>query len=324
MMESIADGPKAAKSFSESDKSKDSSKLQAATKATWAPGSEHQISSQPPDIMAATAGALNAAKVDGTGITFQGGKDASQKAPAPSRSVFGEIAHEAMLFGEGVISGSVGNAINGVKQLYDHATGEKYTPTELFSNQKEVDASRAGKIGETLGMGVDFVGVTVATGGIADAVGLAGAGAFVASAGVAGVVEGGILTPSSEDSFIAGRLENAAIGGVSGAAGAGASGIIARYGLGIGAKAGWTDALPYGSRYLIPDAGGYRIGTVGTAYGGDSISRFIAGNLPTGEKWVLGGSGKSTLGRLDDWLRYPGKGSVFSSLDVAKSFAERR
>ncbi|HEY9789392.1 MAG TPA: hypothetical protein V6D22_03265 [Candidatus Obscuribacterales bacterium] len=127
---------------------------------------------------------------------------------------------EGMLFTEGAISGAVLNPINGVGQLFGAG------PVQL-DNQKDVDGSWAGKIGEVVGTGADMVGLTIATGGIAGAAGLTGYTALAVSAGTAGAIDGAAFTPSADPNhLLTSRLESAAIGGFAGAAGVGAGAAV--------------------------------------------------------------------------------------------------
>jgi len=64
-----------------------------------------------------------------------------------SGSVLGNIAHEVMYFGEGLISG----AVRGPAELLDHVFHTNVRANLTFSNQADVDNSWAGKIGETAG-----------------------------------------------------------------------------------------------------------------------------------------------------------------------------
>ena len=162
------------------------------------------------------------------------------------RSTFGEFMHQSELFGKGLVSGSIGNAINGVKQIYDHAEGIEYKPTQLFDNQAEVDKSLAGKIGSGIGAVADFVAVTAATGGVAGAVGLAGIGGTALAVGAAGAIEGGLLRPSDDKNFAEGRLINAGIGAAAGAVGFGASLGVNALVEGVGAGAIGSAALRVG------------------------------------------------------------------------------
>jgi hypothetical protein len=148
------------------------------------------------------------ATVNPNAIDFHG---AQQAAPPPpeARSFAGSVLHNAELFGEGVVSASIFNPINGVKQIYDHAAGYEYKPTE-FSNQQEVDKSLAGFMGGFVGRSVDFTLLAVATGGVAGAAGLTGTAWATATAVSAGVVDGAVFMPSNDSNWKTGRAGNAA------------------------------------------------------------------------------------------------------------------
>ncbi len=137
-------------------------------------------------------------------------------------SVVKEVDHQAMLLGEGVVTGALLNPINGIEQIVNNVAGTHLPPLE-FSNQDEVNHSIAGKVG--------IVGGTIAAFVLTD--GAAGAAlgveaGSIASLAVAGAVQGGILTPSDSTktggAFFLDRIENAAIDAASFAAMGGVAG----------------------------------------------------------------------------------------------------
>jgi hypothetical protein len=82
--------------------------------------------------------------------SLSGPKDSQDKQPE-SGSSSGGFLHELKLFGEGLVSASVFNAVNGATQLADHVLHTNIGTHLEFSNQKEVDNSVAGKMGEAVG-----------------------------------------------------------------------------------------------------------------------------------------------------------------------------
>jgi hypothetical protein len=140
-------------------------------------------------------------------------------------------AHQALLLGEGVVSGAIIKPIDGVEQLVNKVTGAQLPMLQL-PNQDEVDGSWAGKIGEVAGTVASFVYTSGAVSAIS--------GLEATSAGalaITGAVQGGVLSPSDDSKsgfgFLLDRFENAGID-------------AATYGTmgGVGSKvAGWvTDA----------------------------------------------------------------------------------
>lgn len=133
------------------------------------------------------------------------------------------VGHQAMLFGEGVVTGAILNPINGVEQLVNHVGGFHLPPLE-FSNQEEVDKSWAGRIGAVAGTAVDFIATDGAVSGLA---GIEAGSAL--SLGITGAVEGGILTPTSSKAggnFLLDRLESAGIDGATFAVTGGVAGAL--------------------------------------------------------------------------------------------------
>lgn len=119
---------------------------------------------------------------------------------------------QVALFDEGLAKGAVFDPINGATELINHVAHTHISQLR-FPNQKDVDNSIAAKIGEYTGITADAIAVSVATGGVADAVGLTGAGALALSCGT-GAVMGGVFTPTGDDGkhFWENRLVNAGIG----------------------------------------------------------------------------------------------------------------
>jgi hypothetical protein len=152
------------------------------------------------------------------------------------KQVASEVEHQGKLLGEGVVTGAILNPINGVTELINHTTDllDHNAGTHIselqFGNQQEVDNSIAGKIGETVGAIGDYAALSLATGGIAGAVGLTGIAADMVNFGVAGALSGGVFSPTGDSEsnadFFEARAEGFAIGGVSGAVGAAAGGFL--------------------------------------------------------------------------------------------------
>ena len=140
-----------------------------------------------------------------------------------------EVEHQAVLLGEGLVSGAILNPINAVTQLSNNLLGTHLEHIE-FANQKEVDASIAGKIGEIAGTAADFIALSVVTGGAADVALGAGAVGDAVGLAAAGAIQGGIFTPTSANdtggSFIVDRIEGAGLGAATGLIG-GAGGKVA-------------------------------------------------------------------------------------------------
>jgi hypothetical protein len=142
----------------------------------------------------------------------------------------GGLIHNLALFGEGIVSSAVLKPVNAVEQVANSLTGAHLPQLEL-ANQDEVDHSTGGKIGNFVGKAVDVGALTVATGGVGDAVlggaqalGVSGAAALEGTAystaisvGAAGAVDGAVLTqsdPSKQGSdLIVDRLKTAGIDG---------------------------------------------------------------------------------------------------------------
>jgi hypothetical protein len=141
----------------------------------------------------------------------------------------GVLAHQGELLGEGIATGAVLNPVNGASELVNGAFGTNIGKVQ-FSNQSEVDRSIAGKLGTAVGTVADFAALTVATGGAADAVGLTGVAASAARLGAAGLITGGLLSPTGGTGveILERRALGAGIGGVGGAVGGlAAEGIVA-------------------------------------------------------------------------------------------------
>ncbi|HEY9718067.1 MAG TPA: hypothetical protein V6C69_11395 [Trichormus sp.] len=186
---------------------------------------------------APSVGGASAAKIASDGSIDFHPSPTSAATPAESSGWLASAGHDAALFGEGLVSGAVLNPINALGQLSNHALGTDFG-TAKFSNQDEVNNSMSGKIGEFLGTTADFIGLTVATGGLGDAVGLGAVGAMSLDVGSAGAIEGGLLTPTSNKNFIAGRLENAGIGAAAGAAGVAGGALAGAVADGVGSLGG--------------------------------------------------------------------------------------
>jgi len=135
------------------------------------------------------------------------------------------VDHQALLFGEGVVTGAILNPVNAIDQIVNHVTGWKL-PELALTNQAEVNDSWAGKIGIVGGTIVDFVATDGAVSGV---LGLEAGG--MASLAITGAVQGGILTPSksgeSGGHFVLDRLKAAAVDSVTFATMAGVAGAVA-------------------------------------------------------------------------------------------------
>lgn len=131
------------------------------------------------------------------------------------RSLFDTIGHEGNLLAEGLVSGIALNPINGLTQLSNNVLGTHFGKLQ-FANQKEVDNSIAGKVGEFAGGAIDFIAISALTGGAADVAMGAGAAADATGLAAAGAIQNGLLTPTETTdkgaSFVVDRLESAMLG----------------------------------------------------------------------------------------------------------------
>lgn len=123
---------------------------------------------------------------------------------------FGSAAHQAELFGEGTLDGAIYNPVNGVTELINHTCGTNIGKLQL-DNQQEVDNSIAGQIGKFTGMTADAIALGLATGGVADAFALGTAGTMLTRS-AAGVLMGGVLSPTGDKDFWKSRGLNAGLG----------------------------------------------------------------------------------------------------------------
>jgi hypothetical protein len=128
-----------------------------------------------------------------------------QTAVSASKALF----QQSMLLAQGAVSGAVFDPINAVEQIVGKMTGMQ-PPHLEFSNQKEVDASTAGKIGEIGGSVLSFV---MTEGGVSIAAGAARGS--LTSLGLTGALQGGVLRESDNKKeglgFVKDRLQNACI-----------------------------------------------------------------------------------------------------------------
>ena len=121
-------------------------------------------------------------------------------------------------FGRGLFYGAVEGPYNGAAQLTNHLTSA-HLPELHLVDETTLDRSVGGVLGKVTGVAVDVVAASIATGGIADAVGGAsGAGLSVGAAalraGAVGAAYSGVFQPTDSNSpnFLQDRLKNGAIG----------------------------------------------------------------------------------------------------------------
>jgi hypothetical protein len=189
-----------------------------------------------------------------------------------------EIVHQAKLAGEGLVDGIALTPINAVTQIANKTIGSDIKKLE-FSNQKEVDASTAGTIGKVVGSAVDFMAISAATGGLADAALGVGVTADIVSMGAAGAIQMGVLMPSDNNKtgakFLLDRAENGLVSGTAMAVMGGVGGKVAGI---LGGSVGGDGAL----NMIAKEAAGYTVGGgaggVVSAYGNAALK----GRLATG------------------------------------------
>lgn len=207
-----------------------------------------------------------------------------------------DVLKQGKLFGEGLVTGAVLNPINGVTQLIGN-TADVHLPKLEFSNQAEVNNSWAGKIGTIGGTAADFV---LTAGGVSAAVGIEASSAT--ALGTAGAIQGGVLTPTADGSkggtFVANRLENAFIGGASGAVMGGVAGKVESK-MSESAVASAADKVK--TKFVAGAAGGTASGAVRA----ESKAVFQRGELATADELtqqVIGGAMTGAAGRVNGTL----------------------
>ncbi len=153
-------------------------------------------------------------------------------AKSESSTFFGSAASEVADFGEGLFHGAIENPINGAVQLTNHLA-DTHIPELHLVNKTKVSQTIAGKIGTAAGTTLDIIEATVATGGVADALGAAGVVGSALQFGAVGAIYSSVFQPSDPNShhFIKDRLENGAVSGLTFAAMGGVGGAIDSTGL---------------------------------------------------------------------------------------------
>jgi hypothetical protein len=205
------------------------------------------------------------------------------------------IEKQGKLLGEGVLTGAVLNPINGLTQLVGQV-GDVHLPKLELSNQAEVNNSWAGKIGTIGGTAADFV---LTAGGVSAAVGIEASSAT--ALGTAGAIQGGLLTPTadgSSGSFVTARLEDAFIGGASGAVMGGVAGKVESK---MEDSIGTSTADKVKTKFVSGAAGGTASGAVRA----ESKSVFQTGELATANELsqqVIGGAMTGAAGRVNGSL----------------------
>ena len=134
------------------------------------------------------------------------------------------------------------NPINGAAQLMDRSTGTNLLPNLQFVDAPKENSSAAnlGATAASLGHAALMLSVAHKAGGPANDF-----SSFAKRTGIAaglGTFYGGVLTPTSNPNFIAGRLENAMIGGTGMA---GMSAFHSFYKDTLGKGVSFLDAPPY-------------------------------------------------------------------------------
>ncbi len=205
------------------------------------------------------------------------------------------IEKQGKLLGEGVLTGAVLNPINGITQLVSKV-GDVHLPKLELSNQAEVNNSLAGKIGTIGGTAADFV---LTAGGVSAAVGIEASSAT--ALGTAGAIQGGLFTPTADGStgsFVTARLENAFIGGASGAVMGGVAGKVESK---MEDSIGTSSADKVKTKFVSGAAGGTASGAVRA----ESKSVFQTGQLATANELapqVIGGALTGAAGRVNGTL----------------------
>lgn len=124
-----------------------------------------------------------------------------------------KVVKELRQFGEGLASGLVLKPINGLTQLLNHMFKTRIKKIE-FKDQRELEKSAAGKIGQFAGDALSTAALGFGTAGLGTAMKVAGAGAKVVDLAAAGAIKGGILTPTDDDKFWEKRFVSATTGAV--------------------------------------------------------------------------------------------------------------
>ena len=124
--------------------------------------------------------------------------------PVEHRSLLGQVED----FGQSALHTAIESPINGAVQFIDHAANVHLPELDIIG--APTHDSVGAKAGALVGAAADLVGLSIATGGVADALGAGG----IAAAAATGAIYGGLLTPSDAKSknFLLDRAENGAIG----------------------------------------------------------------------------------------------------------------
>jgi hypothetical protein len=154
----------------------------------------------------------------------------SKKADSPS--FLGKAASELTDFGEGIYYGAIESPINGAVQLTNHLADTHIHELHLVDEDR-LNSTAGGVLGRVVGTAADMVAATIATGGVADALGGAGLAATALRFGAVGAAYTTLLQPTDDKSkhFFQDRLTNGAIAAGTFAAMGGAAAGRVRYGL---------------------------------------------------------------------------------------------
>lgn len=128
-------------------------------------------------------------------------------------------------FGKGLWHGAIENPINGCIQVVNHAASTDLPELDLVDSKR---LSPAGQVGASVGTAIDVIALAYAT----KSIGGPGKTSALLRAGAAGAIYGGLLQPTDPESrtFVADRLGNAAIGGITAMAAMGTSFALDRTG----------------------------------------------------------------------------------------------
>jgi hypothetical protein len=148
----------------------------------------------------------------------------SDPSQAVARNVVGDlqiVEHEGELLGEGIVSGTALESINGMTQLIGHFARTDIKSLE-FENQAAVDSSIAGRVGEGLGEAAGTALLAIGVGKaliggkygerLMDQSALGSAATFAIASGV----QNAFFRPSDPKNFLVGRVDNVVTGSAGG------------------------------------------------------------------------------------------------------------